>query len=163
MITQFRDQYRFLSNFWPAVVFFEDNVEGRWYPTVEHAYQAAKSLNVRNRKEIAEASRPGDAKRLGKRIAIRSDWETIKVQVMEQLVRQKFFKYPKLGAMLLATGNEKLIEGNTWGDTCWGCVWKVNSSGNGEWVGQNHLGKILMKVRAQLCRSPNGDKAVSSV
>lgn len=160
MITSFRDENRFLSNFWPAVVYFKDNVEGRWYPTVEHAYQAAKSLKVRDRKEIAEAPRPGDAKRLGNRVAIRSDWETIKVQVMEQLVLQKFFKHPKLRARLLATGNEELIEGNTWGDTYWGCVSKTNASGKKQWVGQNHLGRILMKVRGEL---RDGNQTLSSM
>jgi ribA/ribD-fused uncharacterized protein len=147
MITSFRDANRFLSNFWPAVVYFKDNVEGRWYPTVEHAYQAAKSLDKRDRKEIAEAPKPGDAKRLGNQVGIRHDWETVKLQIMEELVRQKFFKYPELGARLLATGNEELIEGNTWGDKFWGCVSKTNTSGKKEWVGQNHLGKILMKIR----------------
>jgi N-glycosidase YbiA len=136
-IDRFSGEYRFLSNFWPC----EIKYEGKTYPSTEHAYQAAKTLDIKERNKIRDAKTPGDAKRLGRKITLRSDWESVKLQVMENLVRQKFFDNPKLGKKLIDTGEQELIEGNTWGDKVWGQV-------NG--VGQNHLGKILMKVRQSL-------------
>jgi ribA/ribD-fused uncharacterized protein len=136
-IDRFSGEYRFLSNFWPC----EIKYEGKTYASTEHAYQAAKTLDIKERNKIRDAKTPGDAKRLGRKITLRSDWESVKLQVMEDLVRQKFFDNPKLGKKLIDTGEQELIEGNTWGDKVWGQV-------NG--VGQNHLGKILMKVRQSL-------------
>lgn len=137
MINQFQGHYRFLSNFWPAEVVFE----GHTYPSVEHAYVAAKTLSHTERFTFMDpAIRPGDVKRMGRKLHLREDWEEVKLGIMEDLVRQKFSKSP-LKEMLLMTGDQELIEGNTWGDTFWGvCRGK----------GQNHLGKILMKVRGEL-------------
>jgi len=136
MITSFRGVYRFLSNFYPAPVLLDYHV----YPTVEHAYQAAKSLDPDYRVLVQYADTPGDAKRMGRRAVLRSDWDMVKLEVMERLVREKF-RWPEFSKRLKATGDEELIEDNTWGDTYWGV-----SGGKGE----NHLGKILMKVRSEL-------------
>jgi len=134
-ITSFSEENRFLSNFWPCVV----KIEGIEYPSVEHAYQAAKTLNVAEREEIALLT-AGQAKRRGYRVLLRDDWESIKLGVMEDLVRQKFIDRV-LREKLLATGDEELIEGNDWGDKFWGVC-------DGE--GENWLGKILMKVRSEV-------------
>ena len=80
---------------------------------------------------------PGDAKRLGSRAKLRPDWEEVKVQIMHNLVLQKFQQY-NLRKLLLDTGDQYIQEGNNWGDRFWGVC-------NG--VGENHLGKILMSVR----------------
>ena len=136
-IDRFMGKYRFLSNFYSSPI----RHEGINYPTVEHAYQAAKTLHNVVRKEIAEEETPGGAKRLGNQIQLRSDWEKIKVSIMRELIRQKFTKHAGLAKKLLDTGITKLIEGNTWGDTYWGVC-------NG--VGNNKLGKILMGLRKQL-------------
>jgi predicted NAD-dependent protein-ADP-ribosyltransferase YbiA (DUF1768 family) len=77
---------------------------------------------------------------MGRSVKLRPDWESIKLDVMETAVRIKFTD-PELAAKLIATGDEELIEGNWWNDTFWGVC-------NG--VGENHLGKILMKVRADI-------------
>lgn len=135
MIRSFTGKYRFLSNFHPAPIVFE----GIIYPTLEHAYQAAKTLDQERRKAIAALATPGMAKRAGKRVVLRLDWLDQRMPVMEQLVRQKFTD-PGLLEMLIETYPQELLEGNTWGDTFWG----VNEKG----VGSNHLGKILMRVRA---------------
>jgi ribA/ribD-fused uncharacterized protein len=145
MITAFTGKNRFLSNFSPSVVRFNDIIDDREYPTVEHAYQAAKSIDYKTRREISRLDKPGDAKRKGNKIKLRGDWEKIKLQVMEELVRQKFTRHALLRDKLLATGEEELIEGNNWGDHFWGCI-----QTNGGWHGYNHLGKILMKVRKDL-------------
>lgn len=138
-ISGFFKEYRFLSNFWPAKVYRNENE--LVYNSVEHAYQAAKATTYKDREWIALATRPGLAKKRGRTIVIRSNWEACKLQVMEFFVRQKFTKHTDLKKLLLETGDAELIEANTWGDTFWGRC-------NG--IGENHLGKILMKVREEL-------------
>lgn len=133
--------YRFLSNFWPCIVGYE----GENYPSVEHAYQAAKTHDKTVRKLIREARSPGVAKRLGKNVELRPDWEQKKEGIMLGLLVQKF-AHPELKARLRDTGDNVLIEGNTWGDKEWGAV--LNTKG--EWEGNNKLGKLLMRVREQL-------------
>lgn len=134
-IDSFQGAYRFLSNFWPAKVVL-DGIE---YDSVEHAYVASKTLNEIARKDIAGMT-PGQSKRYGRTLKLRPDWEEVKLTIMEDLVRQKF-KRPDLAKLLRSTGKAELIEGNTWGDTFWGVC---------RGVGENNLGKILMRVRAEL-------------
>lgn len=134
-ITSFRGPHRFLSNFHPCLVMWH----GLTFPSVEHAYQAAKTLQPAEQARIAIAPTPGDAKRLGRHVTLRPDWDnTGKLSVMARLLRQKFAD-PDLRALLLATGDAELVEGNNWGDRFWG----VCDGG-----GHNHLGKLLMEVRA---------------
>lgn len=135
-IESFEGKYRFLSNFWPCKVKHCSIT----YPSVEHGFQAGKSLSVKRRKIIAGLSTPAAAKRMGRELQLRSDWETYKEVIMYHFLRQKF-KDPLLKKKLLATGNAELIEGNRWGDTYWGVC-------NG--LGQNRLGNLLMKLRAAL-------------
>jgi ribA/ribD-fused uncharacterized protein len=139
MIGPFQGDYAFLSNFSPAVV----ELDGKVYPTVEHAYQAAKTLVQGSRTMIRQARTPGQAKRLGRQVPLRPDWERIKVDVMRNLLRQKF-AHPDLRRLLLATAPEDLVEINTWGDRYWGV-----SCGAGE----NMLGRLLMEVRAEIAQA----------
>ena len=136
-IAEFQGEYRFLSNFWPATVVYE----GITYPTSEHAYQAAKTLDVEQRKRIAALQTPAEAKSAGRALKLRDDWESVKFTVMEDVVRFKFTHHDDLRAKLLATGDAYLEEGNNWGDEVWGVC-------NGK--GENRLGKILMKIRSEL-------------
>ncbi len=142
MINSFTNDYRFLSNFYSTRVEFE----GLTYPSVEHAYQAAKTEDKELRKQFARGIHAGEAKKLGNKITLRRGWENIKLSIMEELVRKKFQDI-ELKDKLLATGEQELIEGNTWGDVFWGQV---------EGQGKNHLGKILMRVRAELKEKLNG-------
>lgn len=138
-IEEFTGGYRFLSNFYPV----DGGVlmNGIKYKTVEHAFQASKTVDSVQRKVIARFPKAGQAKRYGRtRVTLREDWESVKDRLMLELVRQKF-KNPELKKKLLDTGDAELIEGNDWGDTYWG-----KFAG----VGQNKLGKILMKVRKEL-------------
>jgi N-glycosidase YbiA len=139
LISNFHGENFFLSNFFPAPVSYE----GEIYPTVEHAFQAAKTLDREQRKSIQDAETPAKAKQMGKTVTLRPDWEQEKLAIMLELLRQKFSQ-PELRQKLLATDDAELIEGNTWGDRFWGCVLV-----EGQWVGQNHLGKLLMQVRAE--------------
>src|SRR5262249_35634026 len=135
-IASFEGPYRFLSNFWPATVEFE----GITYPTVEHAYQSAKTLDRAERRRIAAIATPGAAKTAGRALQPRPDWATEKFVVMEQCVRYKFTHPPELREKLLPTGDAELEEGNTWNDKIWGVY---------QGQGENRLGKLLMKVRAE--------------
>jgi ribA/ribD-fused uncharacterized protein len=134
-IESFQGEYRFLSNFWQAYVTYD----GEMYPTVEHAYQAAKTMEPEFRKAICYA-RTGEAKRMGRQVPMRPDWDAIKIGVMDDLLRQKFSD-PELAEKLLATGDAELVEGNTWGDYFWGVC-------NGE--GQNWLGRMLVAIREDI-------------
>lgn len=135
MIDRFDGDYAFLSNFYPSSIF--DSNDGFTYPTVEHFFQAKKSVILKEREMISKAETPGKAKRMGRKVQLRSDWEDIKLFVMEDALRRKFSKQ-RLRAALLATGDEELIEGNWWGDTFWGVC---------DGIGENNLGKLLMKIR----------------
>ena len=136
-IESFKGEYHFLSNFHPVTIRYE----GIEYPSVEHAFQAAKTFDVEQRASIAALPTAAKAKRAGRRVDLRSDWNEIRVDVMRQLLKLKF-KDPQLRSMLLATGEELLEEGNYWNDRFWGIC-----KGSGE----NHLGLLLMEIREQ-CR-----------
>jgi N-glycosidase YbiA len=136
-IREFKGEYRFLSNFWACAI----GHDGIQYPTVEHAFQAAKTLNFHERWNISRLETPGEAKRAGRKAQIRPDWEQVKVGIMQELVLQKFARHEGLRRRLLDTDDALLLEGNTWGDTFWGVV---------EGEGHNELGKILMEVRQLL-------------
>lgn len=139
-INRFSGAHDFLSNFYPSPV----KLDGEEYPTVEHAFQAAKTNDPQDRKRIREAKTPALAKSLGRRVKLREDWEAVKVEVMTDLVRQKFSARDwDLVSKLLDTRDAQLVEGNNWGDRFWGVV-------NGE--GRNELGRILMKVRREIQR-----------
>lgn len=139
-IKEFRGAYGFLSNFYPCVV--QDD-RGTYYPSTEHAYQAMKFLG-KDRRKIFEDGSPGSAKSNGKGSGMRDDWEAVKLEVMLNLLRQKFKAGSNLAQRLLDTGDRELIEGNYWGDTFWGVC---------KGVGQNNLGKLLMQVRKELRES----------
>lgn len=130
-----------LSNFsgHPVVV---DGVE---YPTMEHYYQAMKTLDEWQQKRVREAETAKEAKRLGRGVDLRPDWEAVKLPVMRKGLEVKFTHLTDAGATLLDTGDQGLIEGNDWGDTYWGMVIR-----DGRYVGENWLGILLMARRAQL-------------
>lgn len=136
MIDKFRGKYWFLSNFYESSI--ED--ENITYPTVEHYFQAQKTLNREEKLKIAKATKPAKAKKIGRQVNLRKDWEDIKLQVMEKALRLKF-QNPDLRKKLITTGDEELVEGNPWGDRYWGVC-------NGS--GKNKLGKLLMKIRKEL-------------
>jgi len=139
MIKEFQNEFRFLSNFFPCRI----DWEGITYPSVEHAYQASKTLDQKERRQIANLPTPGKAKRAGQKLEIRPDWEEVKIPVMESLVCQKFTRHSSLKRLLLATGDQEIQEGNTWKDTFCGVSLSTGKS-------RNELGEILMRVRREL-------------
>lgn len=136
VIDSFSGDHSFLSNFYPSSVF----AYGETYATVEHAFQATKTRDPKEREWIRSALTPGVAKRRGRKVTMRDDWETFRLEAMEGLLRRKF-THPHLRKMLVDTGDAWIIEGNHWGDRFWGVC-------GGE--GENHLGKLLMKIRAEI-------------
>ena len=137
-IDSFRGKYYFLSNFFPAEVTYN----GLTYQNNEAAFQAQKTYSKEERIEFTTLE-PRDAKRRGRRVRLRKDWEQVKDRIMEEIVRAKFSQNEELKEQLLATGEAQLVEGNRWNDRYWGV--DIRSG-----VGENHLGKILMKVRSEL-------------
>lgn len=153
-ITRFDGDYRFLSNFYPytpkegleegrSAVKIE--YEGLIYPSTEHAYQAAKTLDTEARVKIRDAAGAGLAKYLGRNVEIRDDWEEVKVKIMFDLLKEKF-KDPILRQKLLDTGGAHLIEGNWWHDIFWGVCYCNKCMG----VGKNKLGRSLMILRTMI-------------
>jgi len=135
---RFYNKYWFLSNFCDAP--FVDPKSGIKYQTTEHFYQAAKTLDVEEQKAICAAPTAGKSKYLGRCCTIRTDRNDVKLRVMARALVLKFTQNPALQKKLIATGDLELVEGNTWGDTFWGVC-------NG--VGENHLGKLLMRLRTE--------------
>jgi len=142
----------FLSNFHAAEPIEYD---GRLWPTTEHAFQAMKTLDFNYRRKISLTKGPGAAKGLGQRAAfvkhgveLRPDWDTVKFGHMLDLLRIKFAQ-SKMRKLLLGTGDAELVEGNVWNDTCWGVEYFPRQNGR-LGVGTNHLGRQLMRVRAEI-------------
>lgn len=163
LIDRFDGPWGFASNFSPVevklwitatgMVFARDPQPGSFnptesYPSVEHAYQAAKFLDAELRERfLYNGLTPGQAKRLGANLKAkrRKDWQDISLEVMKDLLVQKF-TYSILKRKLLSTFSAVLIEGNTWHDNFYGdcrCGEREECAA----PGLNHLGRLLMEVR----------------
>lgn len=135
-ILGFFNSYHFLSNFYLCDVEYD----GLVYPSSENAFQAAKCERIAERNDFVNIS-PNKSKQKGHEVQMRSDWDEVKFQVMYDICKCKFTQNPILREKLIATGDAYLEETNTWGDRIWGVC-------NG--VGENNLGKILMRIREEL-------------
>lgn len=136
MISGFTGPHRFLSNFWEA----PQTIEGIVFPTNEHFFVWSKTTNPASRADILNCSTPGAAKRAGKHVRLRDDWESVKDDVMLRGLRAKFGQNLHLADMLRATGKDYLEETNNWEDRYWGV----------DGTGLNRLGIYLMMVRCEL-------------
>ena len=121
-------------------------LDGEWYNSTEAAYVAGKTIDLEARATVRGFSKPGQVKRFGRTLELRSDWEDVKLPLMLGLLRQKFSKDSELGMKLTGTGQQELVEGNTWNDTFWGVC---------RGRGQNNLGKLLMQVREEIASTEN--------
>lgn len=143
-IHHFTNEFTFLSNFHPSPITYQ----GREWPTVEHAFQAQKTLFEGERELIRSAQTPGKAKRLGRKVSfLRPDWEEVKADIMHELLLLKFTQNRELMEKLVDTGHAHLVEGNGWHDNTWGDCTCDRCSGI---QGKNLLGKLLMKVREHI-------------
>jgi len=134
-IKPFSGRFAFLSNLYPAPVEWR----GRLFPTVENAFQAAKTDDAEAWAALAELP-PDAAAEFGRCVVLRGDWETVKLAVMADLLAAKF-EIPALRRALLATAPAALVNEAWWGDTFWGVT---------RGRGANHLGRLLMELRASL-------------
>ena len=138
MIKEFKNQYFFLSNFYECPIYYNKLV----FCNAEAAFQAQKAINEKDQYKFINLS-ASQARKLGKTVQLRKDWEKIKDNVMYEIVKRKFTINKELQQKLLETKEEELVEGNWWHDTYWGVDSKTG-------IGQNKLGKILMKVREEV-------------
>lgn len=146
-ISRFGGEWRGLSNFVSGPVCYQ----GVTYPTVEVAYQAAKIPDELGDLRVPYQSMNSfQAKKAARTAPVRPDWNELKLDVMKALLQQKYAD-PTYGGLLLSTGDAHLREGNTWGDVFWGQVQR-----NGVWVGENHLGQLLMQIREDLYKKYTG-------
>ncbi|GHO58965.1 NADAR family protein [Ktedonobacter robiniae] len=124
------------------------DLDGAWWPTVEHYFQAQKFAGTPYANKIRIAFTPKQAADLGRsrQHPLRPDWEQVKDEIMLKAVRRKFELHTQLRKLLLATGAEELIE-NAPSDYYWGC----GSDGSG----QNKLGQLLMRIRMELSSLPS--------
>lgn len=173
MIDSFRGKYFFLSNFYRRKILWK----GHWFPTSEHAYHSEKSNSeeyktqlmtqdeinkwnsthdIKLKKELTtfEAKAFGSLERLAELGIVDPDWFDKSIDVMDEISMYKYTQNKDIRQMLIDTGSEILVEGNNWGDIFWGCIKStdgtMNFKGQPIWVGQNHLGKSLMRVRSRL-------------
>lgn len=154
-ITSFSGKHSFLSNFHKSSVYILVGTKFVRCNTVEHGYQASKTISQHWRRRIVEAPSPGEAKRMGQNVRRVSYWDEVKLIVMLELLRQKFSRSSVLAEQLKQTGEALLVEGNHWHDNFWGkcicercfmeCVDKDGAS-----TAENWLGKLLMRVRKDL-------------
>ena len=144
-IGPFQGEWRFLSNFFESPIMVRSlGTTGVFTaPTAEHVFQAMKTRDLIEQQSVLECKTPGQAKHMGRNVTLRSDWEEIKLHVMRMVVQAKFEQNPELDKLLKATGDATLIELNQFNDREWGV--DINTR-----EGKNHLGKILMEVRANL-------------
>jgi len=117
-------------------------MDGITFPSSDHAYQFHKAITSKDKQRLLKAKTPYDVKRISKLVEIRPDWDLIKEDIMYKCVKAKFTQNEDYNIALCMTHPHELVEGNWWGDTEWGVC-------NG--VGKNKLGKILMRVRNELC------------
>lgn len=136
-IRGFFGEFAFLGNYYPSAV----GMDGILGPTVEHVFQSMKAMSVDDRLSIASKDSPDEAKKAGRAIQLRKDWEQVRLPIMASLVREKFTRHQELRKKLLDTGEEYLEETNHWDDTFWGVC---------EGIGANHLGSILMELRTEI-------------
>lgn len=144
IIDKFDGDFAFLSNFYDTKVKFYDVT----FNNSEAAFQAQKCSDRRQIKNFVGITASA-SKKLGRKVELREGWDNLKDQVMYEIVKAKFEQNTRLAYALLKTGDTILIEGNTWGDRYWGQV---------DGVGENKLGKILMRVRDELVIQPQFPK-----
>jgi hypothetical protein len=143
IIKTFTDDYEFLSNFYESPLLFNNMV----WQTVEHPFQAYKSTNKEDINIVYTLKTPGEAKKFGRAVKLRPDWEEIKLRLMTQLLFAKFASNWALSDKLLKTNPAYIEEGNYWHDNFWGNCYCQKCSNIS---GQNHLGRLLMMVRSSV-------------
>lgn len=139
-ITRFTSNYYFASNFAKSPIKFNS----RFYPTAEHMFQAFKANNDDDHEKVRLMETPDKAKKQGRRVSIRSDWDDVKVDTMKRVLYEKFTQNNHLKILLLQSYPNVLVEGNYWHDNFWGDCYCNDCQ---MIPGQNMLGSLLMRLR----------------
>lgn len=148
IVTHFRGNFAFLSNFYKTPVVYER----RTFPSAEHAYQSAKTSDPKTKSQFTDHTlSSAEVKRLGGNIIMIPHWDTRKLFVMRDVLAAKFEPGTMMAALLLDTGDATLYHGNDHRDEFWG-VHDLAENGRGGY-GQNWLGKLLMHRRWELQES----------
>jgi len=167
MINWFRDEFAFLSNFHLVKLTYGTYSKRRMgvpvevpgvYSSVEHAFQAAKTLDLEMRYTVSMAPSARAAKVFGRQLSLRPEWEQKRLDIMRELLRLKFPPGSNLARMLILTDPESLEEGNKWHDNFWGRCHCPRCAGKG---GQNWLGKMLMELRTSLLNKQNQEQSTA--
>ena len=132
----FFGEYRWLSNYEVCDIVYK----GELYTSTEAAYHSAKNDDEYIKSNIRNMG-PKESKTYSKTIPLRKDWDSVKKQVMYDVLLDKFTRHQYLREKLLSTGSKYLEEANWWGDTYWGVC---------EGKGKNTLGDLLMKIRNEI-------------
>jgi ribA/ribD-fused uncharacterized protein len=140
VICSFSGENEFLSNFYACNI----RMSGKVFYSAEQAYHYHKLARLADRNEIVRLADPMKAKKFSRKCEIIPDWDAIRTGIMFMVILAKFQQNGYLMNDLVKTAPALLIEGNHWNDTYWGCVWRGDRDG---WVGENHLGRLLMIVR----------------
>jgi hypothetical protein len=133
------EPYGEFSNFAPFPIF----LQGKRWPTSEHYFQAQKFAGTPHEEEVRRVKKPMLAAQMGRdrQRPLRRDWEAVKDDVMLAALRAKFTQHADLRALLLETGDARLVE-HTTNDSYW--------ADGGDGSGKNRLGELLMRVREEL-------------
>lgn len=144
MISSFKEEpWKGFSNFAKLQTPIEK--WGLKFDSVEVAYMASKTEDMQIKKQISQMS-PGEAKRFSRSIQLRPDWEEVKIEVMKELLQEKFSQ-PLFKTLLAMSGEKEIVEGNWWHDQFWG---SCSCDKHKHTPGQNMLGKLLMEIREEL-------------
>jgi predicted NAD-dependent protein-ADP-ribosyltransferase YbiA (DUF1768 family) len=140
IIDNFNEEFSFLNNSYPSEVFFE----GKIYPSIFNAYQASRTVNDFFRKLLQKTQTPEKIYEIAVQITDPIDWNTKRLLIMEKLIRDKFIRNSYLKQELLNTLNRDLLN-----------TFSIKTESNVFWgvfknEGENHLGKILMRVREDI-------------
>lgn len=142
LIDSFRDEYRFLSNFYPAPIQYGDKI----FPSSEHLYQAMKCTNIADAELVRTHPFKG-LKEFARSLPLDPDWDNIKDDVMRTALWGKFTQNAEVRSQLLATGDDEILEGNYWCDQYYGsCTCEKHE----HIPGLNKLGIMLMELRQEL-------------
>jgi N-glycosidase YbiA len=142
MIESFKGEYAFLSNFARIDLI----LKGKLWPTSEHMYMACKTTDQNMWEQIRKCPTPGQAKKLGRQVTLRPNWEQVKDKYMLKCLKIKFTQNATMRQKLLDTGDQLLVEKNHWHDNYWGSCSCLRCGNHGK----NMLGKLLMQVRTGL-------------
>jgi ribA/ribD-fused uncharacterized protein len=142
----FQGDYRFLSNFDPTPIVYG----GLQIKTAEHLYNALKTTSLEEALSVLAAETPGQAKKVGRTVTLKDNWETEKFTAMRTTIGVKFIGNLLLSSKLVETGDKILIEANEWHDQIWGDCFCGRPAC--EPAGLNNLGELLMELRTDLAR-----------